>query len=404
MSANPQVLTEEKMAEMIASAITNGLEKNLGAVVEEKIQAEVKKLNLDKIDLKHKVLSEADEKSLPGLTDQQEAARKASTTTRFIKALFKGDFQAAATLKGMSEGIDSEGGFTVPEETAAELNRIVENVGLIRKLSRNIPMTRDSLNLPILGSAASVSWPGEAVAGTDGSPTISNVRLLAKTAVGLAPVTNELLQDANQDISSMIMELMGEALATAEDTQGLVGTGSPFTGVLSDSTVNLTTMGSTKTAFTDVTLANLRDMVSQIKMAALPRCVWVMSPTVFGAVQKITENSQSIVTFQNPIVPNTITGGLLMPAGYIWGYPVYLSEVMPAVSASAVSTKFLIFGNFDYFFFGNRQGMNMEISGQATVGSVNAYASNHSIVRVIQRVGMAVGIGTAFAALKTAAS
>lgn len=397
-----QQLTDEQMGELIAKAVTNGLGENVKAAVEETVNAKFKEMDLDSADGKFKV--NADAKSLPGLSDAHASDRKGSQSAKFIKAVFKKDYAAIASTKGLSEGIDSEGGFLVPEEMATELDRIAENVGLIRKLSRRIPMTRETMNMPVLGNAATVTWDGEAVSGSDTSPTFANVKLIAKKATGLAPVTNELLEDSNVEVNSMLMELFGEALATAEDTQGLIGTGSPFTGILNNPLVSVTTMGSTKTAFTDVTLANLRDMISQIKMTALPGSVWVMSPTVFGTIQKIQENNQSIVTFQNPIVPNTVNGGLLVPAGYIWGYPVYVSEVMPAVSATAISTKFIIFGNFKYFYFGDRKSMAFDISQHATVGSVNAFASNQSIVRVVERVGMAVGIGGGFSVLKTAAA
>ena len=48
--------------------------------------------------------------------------------------------------------------------------------------------------------------------------------------------------------------------------------------------------------------------------------------------------------------------------------------------------------------------MSLSVSDVATVGSVNAYASNQSVVRVIQRTGLAVGLPTGFSVLKTAAS
>ena len=402
--SEPQVLTQEKMGEIVAAAVSKGMTEDIATAVNGAMQAEVKRLGLDKIDLKHGVFNEEQANALPGLNPEQKAAKRKSATAEFLKASMKRGFDGQAMLKGMSEGVDSEGGWLVPEETATSVDRIVENVGLIPKLARKIPMTRDIMNLPVLGNAASVSWDGEGNAGSDGAPTFGNVKLEAKKLTGLAPLTNELLEDANQDVASLVEELFGEAIATSIDTQALTGTGSPFTGILSHSQVQVTTMGSTKTAFTDVSLGNLRDMISQIKMSRLPGSVWVMSPSVFGAVQKIQENNQSIVTFQNPIVPNTINGGLLVPAGYIWGYPVYVSEVMPATSATAVSTKFVIFGNFNCFYYGDRKSMSLAISDVATVGSVNAYASNQSVIRVIQRTGLAVGLPTGFSVLKTAAS
>jgi HK97 family phage major capsid protein len=402
--SEPQVLTDEKLGSIVAAAVSKGMTEDIATAVNTAVQSEVKRLGLDKVDLKHGVFSQEDANALPGLNEEQKAARKQSVTAKFLKAAMKRDFNSLSMIKGMSENVDSEGGFLVPEETATSVDRIVENVGLIPKLARRIPMMRETMNIPVLGNAASVTWDGEGNAGSDGSPTFGNVKLSAKKLTGLAPLTNELLEDANQDVASLVEELFGEAIATEIDRQGLVGTGSPFTGILSHSQVSVTTMGSTKTAFTDVTLGNLRDMISQIKMSRLPGSVFVMSPSMFGVVQKIQENNQSIVTFQNPIVPNTINGGVLVPAGYIWGYPVYVSEVMPATTATAVSTKFIIFGNFNCFYWGDRKNMSLSISDVATVGSVNAYASNQSVIRVIQRTGLAVGLPTGFSVLKTAAS
>lgn len=399
-----QVLTDQKMAEIVAAAVSKGMTEDIQKATADALAEQVKKLGLDKIDLKHGVYNQDDAKKIEGLSSGEAKVGKYERARKFIKATYKKDFNSFAEIKGLSEGVDSEGGFLVPEEMATEIDRVAENVGLVRKLSRTIPMTRETMNMPILGSAATVTWDGEGNSGSDGSPTFANVKLIAKKATGLSPITNELLEDVNIEITQTLLELFGEALASAEDQQGLAGTGSPFTGVLNHADVQVTNMASTKTAFTDVTLGNLRDMISQIKMTALPGSVWVMHPTVFGVVQKIQENNQSIVTFQNPIVPNTVNGGLLVPAGYIWGYPVYVSEVMPSVSQTAVSTKFIVFGQFKHMYFGVRKGMSMDISPHATLGSINAFAANQSIVRVIERVSVAVGIGNAFSALKTAAS
>lgn len=91
-------------------------------------------------------------------------------------------------------------------------------------------------------------------------------------------------------------------------------------------------------------------------------------------------------------------------AGTLWGYPVYLSDKMPTLSATAVSTKFIIFGNLKHLFVGVRSDMVMSISEHATVGSDNLFEKNMSAVRVVARHAIAVGLPSAFACLKTAAS
>jgi len=390
---------EVKMAEAISGGIEKHVPNIVNKAVDEKIQAEVKRLGLDKIDLKHG--------NFPTIGQADEAAKlsKKERFASFIKAIFRKDMAKLAELnvKGMTEGTDSQGGYLVPEELVNEIDRIVGNYGLIRTLSRKIPMKRDAITLPTLDAVPTVSWAGELVEGTDGSPTLKGVKLTAKTAIGLSAVSNELLADADASISDLLLDLFGEALAKEEDKQGLIGTGAPFTGIMQHADVNLVTAISDHDAFSEITLDDLRDTVTAIKEGALMGSCWVMHREIWAMLQKILEGSQHVLMISNN--PNLISmkpeGGLIQPMGYLWGYPVYTSDHMPAAADTGVSTKMCLFGNFKYFYFGNRQETSMAISQDASIGAVNAFASNSSIVRTIERCGLAVGVPDAFAVLRT---
>ena len=152
---------------------------------------------------------------------------------------------------------------------------------------------------------------------------------------------------------------------------------------------------------------NLRDMIAQVKSSVLPGSVFVMHRSVWAIVQKkkASTGGDYFVSVANPVLgPNSaadIRPGIL-PAGTIWGYPVYLSDKMP--SSTAVSTKFVIFGNMRNLWLGDRQQMTMNISDSATIGSTNAFAANQSAVRVTERYAIAVGLPAGFAVLQTAAA
>lgn len=386
----------------IAGAIVkhlSGVKDELGPMLDAKIKEEIKTLGLDKIDLKHG--------NFP-FSPHGDAKSRKEKTVSFLRAVMKKDFEGIKSLysdfdkKTMSEGIDSAGGFLVPEEVATDIDRVVSNFGLIRRLGRKIPMNRDIMNMPTLGTGPTVTWPGEGNAGSDGSPVFSSVKMNAKTAIGLSPMTNELLEDANVETIDVVVDLFAEALAGEEDNQAFTGTGSPFTGLLTSSDVNIVTAPTGHDTFAECDLDDYRDLISQIGETALPGSVWIMHKSVWGLVQKLKENSQHVSSFQNPLVSGKPEGGLLMPAGFLWGYPVYTSDKMP--STTAVSTKFAIFGNFKHFYFGDRKQMTMDISKEATVGSINSFASNYSILRVLERVSLNIGVPTAFSVLKTAAS
>lgn len=399
-----QAPSVQEFEEKIANVLSDTLSKSLPEAVAAAVDAKMNELGMTKEDAKKGNIPPSFLGKTQEEVDEMDKHQKAAL---FVKAVYRKDIATLTAMKALNEGTDSDGGFLVPEEYAAEINRIAEDFGLIRKLARKVSMGRDTYNLPTLSSSVSVSFPGEGAAGTASQPALGNVKLQAKTCVGLTVMSNELLADANVDIAGVLAELFAEALAGEEDNQGLRGTGVPFTGLLEHADVNVVDMAATKTAFTDVTSADLRDLVSQIKVLALPGAHYIMHREIWGTVQKLEDSAGNpLVSHALPIIgPNGATGGQgISPAGFIWGYPVYLSDKMPGTADSAVSTKFIAFGNLKHVWFGNREGLKLSVSDAATVGTNNVFEENQSALRVTERFGLAVGLPTAFAVLKTAAS
>lgn len=373
-------------------------EKLIVGVAKSALDEKVKELGLDKPRNPFSAVGVKTDEEIKALNQKEK-------TARFIKALYFKDMGALAQLKAQSEGVGSEGGFAVPEEWVADIARIAEDYGLVRKLARSVPMGSDTKNYPTLTTSVAVSFPGENTEGTDSDIVLANVQLLAKTAVGLTVLSNELLADANVNLVDYLTELYAEALAGEEDDQGLAGTGSPFTGILSAGGVNTVTAPVGQDTFAEaLDPDNLRDMISAVKSSVLPGSVFIMHRSVWGEVQKkkSTLDGQYFVSVAQPVLnPNSANSGSLTAVGTIWGYPVYLSDKMPAMSASAASTKFVIFGNMRNLWFGDRQMMTASISDSATIGGVNAFAANQSVLRVTERYAIAVGLPAGFAVLET---
>lgn len=321
----------------------------------------------------------------------------------FFKKVYSRDYSG---LKAMNEGSGSSGGFLVPEEFRIEIQRIMEECGLVRAFAKKWPMKRDKLSVPTLATSVIVYWPGEGNAGTQSQPVLGNVELNSETMVGLTVMTEELLEDADTDVVNNLAELFAEAFACEEDKQGLVGTGTPFSGVLNDANVNLVTMATGKDTFAEADLDDYRDLITKVKASVLPNSAFYMHREVWALVQKLKENSQHVVSFQNPIVPmgNPPSEGQGPKIhGYLWGYPVYLSDQMPSVSA--VSTRFVIFGSLQKgLFFGDRKQMTVKMSDSATVGSNNVFEENSQAVRFTERIALVVALPKAFSVLKTAAA
>lgn len=345
--------------------------------------------------------------SIVGKTDEQLAAMEVKEKmASFIKAVYHKDGAALGQFKAMTEGTGSAGGFVVPEEFAAEVFRIVEDFGLIPKLARKFPMNSDTLNVPRLSASVAVYWPGETGQGTAAQPTFEAVVLQAKTLMGITPMSNELLADANVSVVDLLSTLFAEAIAGELDNQGLNGVGTPFTGILSDAGVTVYTPATGNSTFTLCsTPDNARTLISKIKPWALQGAAFVMHRTVWALFQttKASTSGNYFLSTFNPVMSGAQAQGFpLAMAGTMWGYPVYLSDKMP--TSTAVSTKYVVFGNLGNMFMGTRQDLAVSISQDATIGSFNLFQQNMSAVRVITRVAIAVGLPAAFAALSTSAS
>jgi HK97 family phage major capsid protein len=327
-----------------------------------------------------------------------------SRAIKFLNCVISGDNAGLKDLglKILNSDTDSSGGFVVPEEFSSMVDEIRLNVGLARKLARYVPMRAARKNMPILDSDVLVYWPGQGGTKTSSEFTFGNVVLDAETVAGMIVLTNELIADSDVNMVEFIAQRFGQALAKEEDRQMLVGTGAPFIGVMNASGTNLVQMSSGNTTFSQVTIADLNSMRAQLEETVLDGAVWVMHRFVLAIVQSIKENNQSIVSFCNPVITADYKGGMVSPSAMLLGHPVYTSSLMP--STTAVATKFMIFGNFKYYYMGEREGQKVDRSDSATVAGRSLFETNCIALRIEERIAMAIGLPTAFAILRTAAS
>lgn len=309
----------------------------------------------------------------------------------YLRAVATGDL---ATVKSLSGGTDSEGGYLIPDEFHAEVLRIAEEHGIARRDCRVVPMRRSNAQFPTSTSGVVVSWPGEGAAASESDPGFGLAQLSVKTMAALTALENELLEDADVDVVAFIETLFGEAVAKEEDTQVLVGSGAPFGGVLNHADANVVTMASTKTAFSDVTADNLLDMIDGVATGAKKDAKFYMHGNIITHLRKLKDDNGQYI-WDKP------TGD---KPGRIWGYAYEETDVMPGNAASAVSTKFVVFGSLKNVLFGDRKQMTMDLSKDATVGGVSLFERNMQAVRITERIAVAIGIGSAFSVLRTAAS
>lgn len=313
----------------------------------------------------------------------------------FTKAAFTKDTAALTELynaKDMTVGTDSEGGYLVPDDWRAVLIRLVEVYGVARQFATVIPQNRSEMVMPKLTTGVAVYWIDEAASITSTQPVFGELRMLAKKMAAIVPITSELLEDSAIGIANLLATLFAEAVAQEEDRVVLAGdvagASDPFDGVLFESGVNEITMAAGSTDFADVTADHLADMSAQITAAASAGARWFLHRTIFNIVRKL-KDSQGNYIYQAPAGNQP---------GTIWTYPYTLTDVMPALAATAVDTPFLAFGNLRHHYIGDRRQMTMAQSIHAN------FANDRTLLRMTHRISSAVAIPAAFCRLRTAAA
>jgi len=323
----------------------------------------------------------------------QKRQAVAEKVVKMVKALKDAD---SVELKALTEGTAADGGYLVPEEFMAEVQRIIPTYGIARRLCRIIGMGSLTKKIPALTAGVTAYWIGEKIAKTTSKWTLTQVTLTAKKLAALIPMTDELLDDSAIGVMELLADLIGEAFAKKEDEALFVGSGS-ITGIMPSAGVVVTRASGT--AFSTITADNLLDMTNSIPSGALAGAKFYLNPTVLAYIQKLKTVSTLDYIYQSPSqgLPPTI-----------WGRPYEVTDAMPASSDSAADTAFVLFGNLKRTLFGNRKEMTLDVSKEATVvdgeTTYNMFQQDMQALRGVERLDIAVPLPGAFAVLKTAVS
>lgn len=354
---------------------------------------EISALKLLVSDLEKRVLTikANDALVLPGMNTNGFGFHDSASAKQFVQ-LMKSIFIRDPMVKDLTEGVDSEGGFTVPTEQRNTILSLMETYGLGRQRCTVLPIKTNEFTMPKLTGGVRVYWIGEGKTIPETQPSFGELKMIVKKLAALVPITSELLDDTSIAIANLLATLFAQALAKEEDRvvfMGNVPTNSdPFNGVMFDPDVNVYTLPATKTSFNDLTADDLANVISNLSTTLIQGAQFYMHRTVFNVIRKL-KDSQGQYIYSEPNGQDP---------GMIWGYPFTLTESLPSITDTAANTKFLFFGNLEHYYIADR--MNMSVARSEHVG----FANDRVYLRVIQREGMGYALPETGIVIKTAAS
>jgi len=286
-------------------------------------------------------------------------------------------FMEDADAKAMTEGIATAGGYLVPEVFVPDLIRIVEQYGAFRNIARTERMTSDTKTIPRRTSGLTAYFVGENTAPTASDIAVDVVNLVAKKMATLTYHSSELDEDSAVDIGDILAKEIGQAFAYKEDICGFNGDGtSDYGGMVgitrkfrdsvegaggtwttdADRLYNPTLFNATGNLWSEAAQADFFPVLGAIVSSADgPDCVWVCHRVFYYTVMA------RLALAAGGTTTTEIVNGVRRPM--FLGYPVVISQVLPA--ASAASSLCCLFGNFKLATaFGDRRSISIATSDQ----------------------------------------
>jgi len=391
---------EEKMSSVIDDLMTEKLKEIVGQEVALATKNIVKDLRVQRA-IYGKDMTGLDEKQKKDFVEViKNIALRGSLSGIDIKA-----------NEALIEEQDNRGGYLVSTEVANAILRIAASVGLVLSQARKWPMATDELDIPAYtGSFLEGEYLGVDAAGNVTAITFDQAKLIAKKWQLAFVLGNDVLADASVSLADWLLALGGEALANMIDKQAFAGTGAPFVGILNHSGVTVYNMPTGETAFSDFkVIDDSSDVIANLEESVLPGSAFYMNRTVWAKlrVQKDTAGNYLLPqagAVSAAVLANNPTGGGVKPAGEIMGFPVFTTRHLPANSASAVSTKFMVFGNLSALAYGDKGQLRVAQHDSGSFGGKEIALADQRGLVYKHRHALVAALPSAFVAVETAAS
>ncbi len=349
----------------------------------ERINDDVARLQ-DKLDKMHIAMK----RSAMALSTPEAAYDAHEYKQAFMSYVRKGQDDDLHTLatKALSVSTPDDGGHFVPKIISDTLSQYIFSISPMRQLATTMTVTTDALDMVVDFQEPAVAWVAETAARNEtNTPQIKNVKITAHELYAEPRCTQKLLDDAQFDVESWLIQKIADKMAREENAAFIAGDGTGKPKGITTYTVG-TSYGQIEAYKTGVNGAwpasNPADLLITtylgLKAEYAQDAAWLMNRAVLSGIRKFkTQDNNYLWT------PTLEVG---KPA-HLLGFPVYIADDMPALGTGSLSVAF---GNFKAAYtIVDRFGLRLLRDPYTTKPYVKFYAS--------KRVG---GEVTNFEALK----
>lgn len=304
--------------------------------------------------------------------DVKELTKK-ELVDAFSRALVTGN---EVVLKALSEGVNADGGFTVPQDFYSTLLEEMMEATTMRSRVTVVPMKTNVLTLTMIDHGPDVYWTNEGITKTTTTADFTQPTITAYKLAAIIYMTDELVDDSAFSLSEVIVKRFALKIAEKED-QAIVngsGTGQP-TGLFVANTV------ATRTCSGNLDFDDIIDLIYDLPIKFRANASFVVNPNNVRELRKLKDGNSRYI-WQDAVAPG-------QPAT-IYGYPVIENYWAPEAQ--------ILFGDLrEAYWLGDRQRMTVKISNDTET----TFTQDKTAIRVVERIGGTVVFPNALRKLVT---
>lgn len=244
----------------------------------------------------------------------------------------------------LQEGVDSEGGYLVPDEFENTLVQSLSGDTIIRQHAHVFTTNSGSHKIPVVTDKGTASWVEEEGAIPEGDDVFGQQQIGAHKVGTLIKVSEELLNDSAFDLENYFVSEFARRIGEKEEEAFFTGNGEnkPL-GILANN--GGAEVGVTAASATAITSDEIIDLFHSLKEPYRKNAIWVLNDLTVAAIRKLkTTDGQYL---WQPALHEGQHDTLL-------GKRVFTSPYVPELKAG---NKTVIFGNFKFYWIGDRQGI-----------------------------------------------
>ena len=243
----------------------------------------------------------------------------------------------------LSIGVDTEGGYLVPDEYERRLVSALQEENIFRRLATIIKTSSGDRKIPVVTGHGEAAWMDENGAYTESDESFGQTTIGAYKLGTAIKISEELLNDSVFDLESYIATEFARRIGTKEEEAFLVGDGqSKPTGVLNSAEAGVTTAG------TSISFDDVMDLYHSLRSVYRSKAVWLLNGTTVKALRKLKDGNGNYIW--QPSVQ-------LGQPDMILNRPYYTSNFVPDLTAG---NKVMAFGDFSYYWIADRQGRSFK--------------------------------------------